>query len=703
MVFNRLTGVKPFLNEREAQAIFSPKGIAIAGVSRNPSSLGRKVLRNLIKSGYKGKMFLLHPKVSEIDQIPAFPDLDSIEEKLDMVVSLIPREGVKDLAVSCVKNNIPVLVVISAGFSEVGNEGKILEEDLIEYAKEHGLRIIGPNSMGVYSGNSVQGNPMDVTFTPIQPKRGSLAFLSQSGAIGAVMANHANSLNLGFSRFVSLGNKPDIDENIILVYLNNDKETEIIALYLESFNDGVIFIEQCRSISKLKPIIAVKSGRTEAGARAATSHTGALAATDAIVDAVFEQSGVIRADDISDLANIAYGFSKLQPMLGNRIAVISNAGGPGTIQTDELENLGLSVIPLPIETQERLKLFLPREASVGNPIDILPSATPEIYRKTVQTVLDSEKIDAAVVLLLPPVLFPIEEMLHGLSQVSASKPLVVVAMGCEGLVHDANSLPFPLFYLPRDAAIVLNAARRAEEFSKREYPKRSPPKPSNILTNDMEEWLSQDIIEELLAAYDITMVNQALVSTEEELMEEFERLRKPVVIKAVSPKLVHKSDLGGVITGIENFEDLQAGVTKIKEVFRKIKETDGKYLIQEQLDRDIEIVVGGLRDPQFGPMVMVGTGGIFIEVIKDAEFHVAPLTVDEALQLIEQTNLRKLLSGVRGKRTFDKSKLARLVVQVGELLHNEVRIREIDLNPVLVREGDFIPVDVRIRTQSSSK
>ncbi|RMG36706.1 MAG: hypothetical protein D6732_07885 [Methanobacteriota archaeon] len=689
--------MKPFLSQRQAQALFSPRGIAIAGVSRNPSSLGRKVLGNLIKSGYKGEIYVLHPKAREIDGIPAFRNLGDIEGSVDMVVSLIPREGVKNLAEACVKRNVPILVVISAGFSEVGKEGEQLERDLINFAEENGLRIIGPNSMGVYSGVGHQGNQMDVTFTPIQPMKGNLAFLSQSGAIGAVMANHANQLGQGFSRFISLGNKPDIDENVLLEFLKNDSETDIIALYLESFTDGRMFIDKCREISISKPILAVKSGRTEAGARAAASHTGALATSDTIVESVFLQSGVIRANDIAELANMAYGLSKLQPMQGRNVAVISNAGGPGTIQTDELEAMGLKVMPISEKTRNQLKTFLPREASIGNPIDILPSASPDVYRQTVQTVLDSEDVNAVVVLILPPVLFPIDEMLDGIRQVNAAKPLIVVAMGCEGLIQNIADFPFPIFHLPREAAIVLKGAYLFQQFQTRRYVQTETPHPSGILKSCDSGWLNQETIEKLMQTYDILLAKQEVIENRSELKEVFERMAKPLVLKLLSDKLVHKSDAGGVITGIKSFEELREGFEELERLVENKGIEDGKYLVQEQLDNEIEIVIGGVRDPQFGPLVMVGTGGIFIELIKDAKFHIAPLSEKEAMNLIEQTNLGMILEGYRGRRSVDKRNLAKLIMKIGDMLYNEENIKELDLNPVLVHNDELIPVDIRIR------
>lgn len=692
-----------FLREDEANALFSPKAVAIAGVSRNPASLGRKVLNNLINSGYQGKIFVIHPRVSDFDGIPGVKSLKEIPEEIDVVVSLVPRSSVMKLARDCVKKGVRVLVVISAGFSEVGGEGTELENELLVFARDNGMRLIGPNSMGVYSGFSLGKEPMDLTFTPIQPVPGSLAFLSQSGAIGAVMANHANQLGLGFSRFISLGNKPDIDENVLLEFLKTDDQTDLIAFYLESFADGRRFIEICREISQKKPLLAVKSGRTEAGARAAASHTGALASSDAIVDAVFNQSGIIRANDISDLAFLAYGLSKLPIMKGNRVAVISNAGGPGTIQTDELEKIGLKVSPLSEETKQNLNEFLPLEASTSNPIDILPSASPEIYRRTAQNVLDSEDVDAAVILLLPPVLYPIGEMLTGIGKITTSKPVIIVAMGCEGLVEDVVNFNFPVVYLPNTAALVLNAAYQRGIIEERKYQPNREPKPSGKIEKVNGEWLDLNTTEELCSIYGIPQVQQKVCSSWDEIRSKFIQMSSPVVLKAVSEKLIHKSDLGGVITGVKTEKDLAQAFSHLKQILEKVGDPNGRIMIQEQVQSELEIVIGGVRDPQFGPMIMVGTGGTLVEVFNDVKFHIAPLTQKEAIDLIEQTKLGKLLSGVRGREAYDKSKLASLIVKVGEMLFNEKDIEELDMNPVLIQNEEFVPVDIRVKIHSSSK
>ncbi len=600
------------------------------------------------------------------------------------------------MAKDCIDNQVKVLVVISAGFSEVGGEGVQMEEELVKLASENNLRLVGPNSMGVFSGVSFENKPMDATFSPIQTKAGDIAFLSQSGAIGAVLMNYGNQYQIGLSRFVSLGNKADIDENILIDYLHKDNNTKVIALYLESFVDGRQFMKVCQKVNKTKPILAVKSGRTSAGIRAAASHTGALASKDAIVDSVFEHSGIIRCEDIKEMLICAYGLSKTNIPNGNRFSVISNAGGPGTLQTDELQFKGIEIPELSKETQYQLKSFLPIEASTDNPIDILPSASPEIYYKTVQTVLDSNEVDGAIVLLLPPVLFPIDEMLEGIERVKTEKTLIVVAMGCEGMIEDYQKYSMPILHLPKNAAFLVSSALKWRRSMNKKFMEYTHPLPSGII-NEKDSWLNYPTTEKLLNAYGIEMANGQVVESFEKAKNTFSKIPKPVVVKLISEKAVHKSDVGGVIAGIEDLTQLHETFHRLDEISKDISDPNRRFLIQEQLDAEFEIVIGGLRDPQFGPMIMVGTGGKLVELIKDVKFHLAPLSFDEAMELISQTRLEQLLKGYRDIKTMDRKQLAGMLVRVGNLLWNEQRIREIDLNPVLPKGDTFVVADARIR------
>lgn len=692
----------------QLDSIFNPSSIAVVGVSRNPNSIGRMLLKNIISFGYTGCIYPIHPKISELDGIKVFKSLTEVPEDIDLVISIIKRDHVLKLLEDAENKGVKGMIIITAGFKEIDAEGEELEKKVAEKARNARIRVIGPNSMGIINGYGLKVN---ASFTPITPSSGGISFISQSGAIGAVFTVYANKYGLGYSKFASVGNKMDINITDLLPYFEQDTNTRVITCYLESFSDPENLIRIASKITRSKPIIMVKSGRTDRGSVAASSHTGALASSETMVNSILQKTGVIRVDSIKELVEASQIFLKTSLPRGKRVAVISNAGGPGTIATDALINNGLLVEDPSPEIKDILKSFLPLEASVENPIDILPSAGIEGYKKTVETVLRDQNIDMALVIMLPPVLTTIEDLFYAINEVAKNshKPIIATFMGDNGDISKYPDLNYPIFEYPETAAKMMGKLADYSEWKDKNYKfekikvsEENIKKVNNIISiaHESNELLSQDEIEEIFTLYGFEMPISRIISKKENLRDACMEIKFPVVLKIASKHISHKSDSGGVIINIQNYEQAVIAYDKIMKIYEahNLPLLDRQVLIQRFYVGGIEIALGATSDHQFGHMVMVGSGGTLIEIINDVVFSPAPVGILEAGEMLEKLQGYKLMTGFRGSKPIDLEIVKDYICRISTLLLNHPEIKELDINPLyaLPKGKKSVVVDVRM-------
>lgn len=687
---------------------FKPQSIAIAGVSRNENSIGRKLMKNIVDFGYQGKIYPIHPKSDSIGSLPAYKRLTDIEGDVDLLISIIPRNFVLDLIEDASKKSIKAMIIVTAGFKEVSEEGEKLEKMVLQKVQEAGIRVIGPNSMGIFNGHD---NLVNASFTPITPIPGDLSFISQSGAIGAVMMGYAKKFGVGFSKFISVGNKMDVNITHLLPYLANDKHTRVITCYLESFSDPKNFIGTASEISRIKPIIMVKSGKTERGSVAATSHTGALASSDGIVDVVLKKAGVVRVDSIDELIDASLIFARSPLAKGNRVAVISNAGGPGTLATDSLIENGLIVSDPSEKTREELNSFLPLEASVSNPIDILPSAGLEGYKKTLEIVLRDPNIDMVLVIFLPPVLTEIEDLFMAIEEVAknTTKPIIGSFMGNDGDIRNFPQLSYPIYEYPQTAAKMMGYLHNYSVWRGQEI----KIEPSSISAENRERvskiiaqviardnQLMQGEILEIFRIYGFTMPEFRIVNSIDELVSKGTEIGYPVVVKIASKYISHKSDSGGVLLDLKNEKELKEAYEKIISIYEQseVPLEARQVLLQNYYSDSVEIALGVTYDSQFGHMVMVGSGGVLIEILNDVQFRPVPLSRDEAKDMLVSLKGYQLLTGFRGSSEIDQEEIINSLLRLSYLVQDHPEISELDINPMFAMpKGErSVAIDVRM-------
>jgi acetate---CoA ligase (ADP-forming) len=696
--------------------ILKPRSIAVVGASRRPGSIGRELLHNLIEFDFRGKLFPVNPRADFIHSIKAFPSVSEIPDPVDLAVIVVPREQVLEVADDCGKKGVKGLVVISAGFGETGDEGRKLETELRERVKRYGMRMIGPNCMGVI--NTHPDVHLDATFAPTRPLVGRIGFMSQSGALGVAILNIARQLDIGFSFFVSMGNKTDISGNDLLLYWENDPETDLILMYLESFGNPKRFMQIARRISRRKPIVVVKSGRTQAGARAASSHTGALVARqglDIATDALLEQSGVIRVATVQELFDLAMAFSKNPIPRGNRLGILTNAGGPGIMATDTAINLGLTLGKLTKRTTAQLRQLLPPEASVANPVDMTPKADPSNYARCARLMLEDEEIDSLMVISVPPILVGAKDVVTGLEELRKqfSKPIVGVIMAPENFYLELNeSSPghMAIYQFPESAAQALAALDRYRRWRTRpagevrKFPVDSAAA-GKLLEDVRREGRTQLTAPEafrLLESYGIPVAWSKTANDLEALKKQAQDFRYPLVLKAIAPDIVHKTEVGAVALDLRTPDEMLAAAKQMSEKLAGSRTGTGAnpgFLVQEYLRGGREVIIGMTQDPNFGPLVMFGLGGIYVETVKDVVFRVPPLSDVDAGEMLRQIRGYRLLEGVRGEKAVDLEALAEMLQRFSQMVEDLSQLAEIEINPFLVfpNSDQFRAVDARVR------
>lgn len=694
------------------QNFFCPDSVAVIGAAREEKKVGRIIFDNIINSGYKGKLFPVNLKADKIHGIKCYHSVLDIPGDLDLAIIVIPAQFVLQVLEECSKKNTKWAIVISAGFKETGIEGAKRERQLIEKAKDYGIRILGPNCLGIIDTEC----PINATFSPHMPPGGKIGFISQSGALGTSILDWAKTNEIGFSKFVSLGNKADISENDLFDDWENEKDTEVITAYLEGVKYGREFIRISSKVSKKKPIIVIKSGNTDAGARAVSSHTGTLAGSAKAYDAAFKQAGIIRANNTRDLFNYATAFSYQPLPKGKKVVIITNAGGPGIMATDECDKSNIFLASLGKETIDSLKEFLPEAANFYNPVDILGDALADRYKKTLEVIVKDSNVDAVVVLLSPQAMTQPYRTASAIVEVmensGKSIPVLTSFMGGSEVKKAVKFLAeknIPNFDIPEEAIDTLKVMMEHTDWKSR---KSFPIEDFNVdkgrvkkifyqCKNEGRLELGEMEAREILEAYDIRMPKAELACDIDEAKEIAGRIGYPLVLKIVSPNILHKTDVGGVKIGIDNEKELE-------ENYNQILFSASKYmpdanirgiLVQEFIKDKKETIIGMSEDPQFGPMIMFGLGGIYVEALKDVSFRIAPLSRQVAREMIEEIKTIKLLKGTRGEDPSDIDSIIEIILRVSQLVTDFPEILEMDINPLFVKkqgEGS-IAGDVRIR------
>jgi acetyltransferase len=690
--------------------LFRPESVAVIGASRNPGTIGYQIVDNLVRHGYKGVVYPVNPNAPAIHSIPSFPSVSSIPGTVDMAVVVVPKEAVLKVVDECGKKGVKGVVVISAGFKEVGGEGLGREEVLLDIVQRHGMRLVGPNCMGLM--NTSPDVCMNATFAPTMPPAGATSFLSQSGALGVTILDYAAEYGIGIRQFVSIGNKPDVSGNDLLEYWEQDDGTHLILMYLESFGNPKNFIPLARRVSRSKPIAVVKSGRTRAGARAASSHTGALAGTDMAIDALLAQCGVLRVESIEELFDLAMAFEDLQPPAGNRVAIITNAGGPGIIIADACESAGLDVVELGPDTQARLRGIFPAEASVRNPVDMIASATGDSYEVALRIVLEDSSVDAAIAAFVPPL--GVKQADIASSIVSASrhrngKPVLAVLMGREGLpqgIAELDEAGIPAYRFPESAARALAAMHRHRVWADRpllepetfEVDRAGVEAILDRVLSSGRTQLTEVEALDVAEAYGIPTIPHRLARSREEAVAAAVELGFPVVMKILSPEVVHKTDVGGVRVDLRSPEEVGEAYDGIlSSVFGAHPDAQIQGVLVEEYQKEgREVIVGMSTDARFGPILMFGLGGIYVEALKDVAFRVHPVTRNDADDMIRAIRGLPILEGFRGEPGVDLDVLAELIQRVSQLVGDHDRISEMDLNPFLAMEKGGMALDARI-------
>jgi acetyl coenzyme A synthetase (ADP forming)-like protein len=690
--------------------VLYPRSIAVVGASRTAGSIGNRLLRNLMHHGFSGAVYPINPSTDVVNSVRAYKSVLDVPDEVDLAIISVPSELVLRVVDECAEKGVRGLIVISAGFSEVGPAGEEQERELLGKVREAGMRMVGPNCMGVL--NTSPTVSMNATFAPVYPPRGNVAMSSQSGALGIAILDYAHTANIGISSFVSVGNKADISGNDLLLAWEDDPATDVIVLYLESFGNPRKFARLARRIARTKPIVAVKSGRTAAGTRAASSHTGALASTDISVEALFHQAGVIRTNTLEELFDVAQLLANQPVPKGRRVGVVTNAGGPGILAADALESNGLLMNEFSPELQAKLREVLSPEASVRNPVDMIASAGPAEYVHTLRALLDSDEIDSLMAIYIPTTPEGVTEITGAVGEAvrgyEGDKTFLSVFMQAEeasGMLGGDHRIPTYLF--PEAAALALaRAARYGEWLQEPEgtiphFEATDPSTAQYVVEKALKRlgpeggWLNSQEVRDVLAAFGIGLPLEAVAETEEEAVEIANAIGSPVAVKVLSTSALHKSDVGGVILDVEGEDEVRNAYQAVNAA---VSDAEG-VLIQQMVSGGHEVIIGMTEDPSFGPLLVFGLGGIYVELLRDVAFRSQPLTDYEAFEMVREVKGFKLLEGYRSMPPGDIAAVEEALLRVSALVDAVPEITEMDLNPVKVHEpGEGVEVvDARIR------
>ncbi len=676
-----------------------PRGVVIVGASASPEKLGYGIARNLIGSGYAGGIQLVSQRGGELFGRPVYASIAQVPDPVDLAVLAVPASAMPEALRGCAKRGIRTAILISAGFREAGPEGAALEKECATIARENGMRLLGPNCIGTIDTHL----PLDTSFLqPPMPEQGGVAFVSHSGAFCAAIIDWARGEGFGFSQIVSLGNQADVNETDMLTAVVEDEHTRVIALYMEGVADGQRFVREAREVARRKPVVALKVGRFEGARKAAASHTGAMAGSDSAFDAAFAKAGILRADSAEQMFDWARALEACPLPKGRRVAVLTDAGGPGVIAADALEANGLALAPLSERTRAALREALPAAASVHNPVDMLASASPKDYADCLRLLLEDTAVDAALVILPPPPMFTAEAVAEAMIPVIAAsgKPVVVSLMGStlvERAQEEFRAARVPAYPFPERAASALEAlAKYAEQ---RQRPAEDHSAAESLTFPRREGSLEGLTSEEIIGCYGIPAIPARLARSAEEAAAIAEELGFPVVLKIASADILHKSDAGGVLLNVATRDAALSGYAQIVEKVR-LERPDALIsgvTVQKQVGAGQEVIIGAIQDPTFGALMMFGSGGVEAEGIKDVAFALAPLNEAEALELMRRTWAGRKLDGFRNMPAVDKAAVCEALMRLSWLAYEHPELKEVEINPLRVLESGAVALDVRHR------
>jgi len=685
---------------KNIEFIMNPRSIAVVGATNRPGSVGLAVFHNILSTGFQGVVYPVNPKLKSVQSVKAYPKLMDIPDEVDLAVIIVPAEIVCSILEEAGQKQVKGAIVISAGFKEIGGHGVELENRLKEVVAKYNIRLVGPNCLGVINKN--ENVRMNASFATKMPKAGNIAFISQSGALCTAVLDYAEGRNIGFSKFVSFGNKADVNEIDLLRYLKDDRDTDVILMYLEDITDGRAFLETAREITwqAHKPMLAVKSGRSAEGARAAASHTGSLVGSDTAYDAIFYQSGILRVEGVDELFNRALAFAKQPIPKGNRIAIVTNAGGPGIMATDAAIRHNLKIASLSEETKQKLKQELPPTASIQNPVDVIGDATHKRYEAAIRQILMDENVDGAIVILTPQAMTDILETAEIVPHVvkDIHKPVLCSFMGIvdvsQGIQylekHDIPNYAFPESAVRAMASMAFygNLLRLERREVRRVAADRDTATVviKKKLAGKKRYYMSEKEANEILQCYGFPVLKSVLVKDLSQVDAAVEEFVLPVAMKISSPDIVHKFDVGGVQLKIKTkkearraFEEIIANVKK----FEPSAKIHG-VIVERMAKRGVEVILGAVRDPKFGPICMFGLGGTFVEAMKDVTFRLAPMWEISAEIMIRTIKAYRVLTGVRGAPPCDIASIKDCILRLSQMVAEHPEIAELDINPLII-------------------
>ncbi|MFH1169891.1 MAG: acetate--CoA ligase family protein [Chloroflexota bacterium] len=705
-------------------ALLKPSSIAVIGASRRPDSIGNKLFHNILHQEFHGVVYPVNPNAEAVASVKTYPSVLDIPGDVEMAVIITPAETVPAVMEQCGQKGVRGVVVISAGFGEAGEEGVKRQEEILETVHRHGMRLVGPNCMGII--NTATEMSMNATFSSVFPPAGNIALGTQSGALGLAILEYAKSLNIGLSSFVSIGNRADVSSNDLMQYWQEDPATGVILLYLESFGNPRKFARIARDITLKKPVVAVKSGRTPAGSRAATSHTGALATADVASEALFEQTGIIRVDTLEELFDVAMLLSYQPIPLGRRVAILTNGGGPGILTADACVTRGLEVPVLSGDTQARLKKFLRRGSSLNNPIDMTAEASADEYGQALDVLARDENVDIVITIFVPPIVTQPEAVAAAIRQASPgycrrSKTLVASFMGSRGatikLTGSEGECCVPSFAFPEATATAIAKACGYHDWLGR--PRGRVAELSGIAAGKGKRlvktalkgtatrplWLDAAAVTALLNDYGINTVLSRSARSATEAAQAAEELGYPVAVKLLSDTITHKTEVGGVVLDLRSRREVEQAFRQIKTRLAgagRAKAMQG-VTVQQMVRGGVEVIVGVTQDASFGPLIMFGLGGIYAELFKDVVFRTQPLTDADAREMIHTVKAYQLLEGWRGSPPSDIAALEDILLKVSRMVEELPQITELDLNPVVALEKGkgAVVLDARVMLSDS--
>ena len=696
----------------DLSSVMNPKSIVLVGASTRDHTIGHDLLHRLIDYGFQGDLYLVNPKGGVLEGREVYTSVSALPDGIDLAIIAINAKYMLDTIDQCHERGIKGIVVISAGFKETGAEGLALEKALTERVHQYGMTMVGPNCLGVVNTNPAVR--MDGCFAETLPRRGDIGFVSQSGALGGGILNILKDLGIGFAQFISIGNQADVNAASAIEFWENEEDVHQILLYMESILDPKAFRKLATRVSKKKPILALKAGRSAAGASAASSHTGSLAGADKAADALLRQSGVIREKSLSDLFSSAKAFSLCPLPKGDRIAIITNSGGPAIMATDAVEDFGMQMAKLSDETKETLRSFLPSAASVKNPVDMIASAPLEHYRRTLETVIADDGVDMILTIYLPFLGLKDTDVANAIMDIRAKhpeKPIVGVFMTTQEFFSSLadKNVTVPFYMYSEEGIAALDRLNRQRKWVEKpegriERFAMDQEKAKAIIAGadaESRDTLTTKESIALLDAYGVRVCRSALAKTEDEAVAIANSIGYPIVMKMTSKTTSHKTDVGGVRVGIASEEALRR---EYRDLIAKLTERgldkglEG-VLIQEMVKSSREMVCGLATDPQYGPMIMFGLGGVFVEVLKDISFRIAPLTDQDASEMVRSVKAWKLLEGVRGLPRAQTDKIEETLLRLSQLVTDFPRVSELDINPLMIsdKDGEAIAVDARVK------